>query len=164
MPYFVNSPSFGNHVEIDLTVDHSDGAINELIIIEHIPIGWDVSNVDPPNSNAFDPSVGELEWVFVGGDVISRTIKYEYSVPAGESIGSQKPFDGILSYNDPIFVEEQECIISNISQAIIGQTNPYDINNDGIIGNFELLDAIDCWADLNCDLAPCRMQRKFLPA
>ncbi len=30
--------------------------------------------------------------------------------------------------------------------------HPYDTNQDWIIGDFELLDAIDCWADPFCDL------------
>ena len=38
---------------------------------------------------------------------------------------------------------------------------PFDNNQDGVIGNFELLYAIDCWADLNCDLAPEECNRNF---
>ena len=162
LPKFVESPSDGNPVSIDIDIVDEERTPNGLIVKEYVPQGWEVSNVEPPIANEFDPEVGEMKWVFIGDDVVDRTIEYKVDVPAGEEEGTAKTFSGQLLYNDPVSGDPYECSISGDEEVNIGcDCNPYDANSDWVLGDFEILDAIDCWADIDCRLYPAQCEEDF---
>ena len=55
---------------------------------------------------------------------------------------------------DGLFLWNSNWTTNEIYKYEMKYGNPYDKSNDGTIDNFELLDAIDCWADMNCTIAP----------
>lgn len=115
-----------------------------------------------PPCNNFDPDTGEMKWVFTGDGVADKTITYKVSVPDGENEGTAKAFTGHLLYNDPITEYSHECTIGGDQAVMIGcDCNPHDTNSDWVIGDFELLDAIDCWAEVDCRLYPAGCEEDF---
>ena len=113
-------------------------------------------------ANEFDPEIGEMKWVFTGDHVADRTITYRVSVPEGENEGTSEAFFGQLLYNDPVSEDSHECTIGGDEEVTIGcDFNPHDTNTDWVIGDFEVLDAIDCWADVNCRLYPAQCEEDF---
>lgn len=84
------------------------------------------------------------------------------NVPEAETEGTSKEFTGQLLYNDPISEDSHECTIGGDQEVAIGcDCNPQDTNSDWVIGDFELLGAIDCWADVNCRLSPAQCEQDF---
>ncbi len=140
------APGSDIDASIEINVDESD-APNGLIVNEYIPSGWTLS-APPPGSN-YDPAAGEISWLFYGSDVMDGTINYTVHVPDTETIGAVREFSGELVYNDP----DGNPVIVQISgdmEVTIGYPfNSYDKDQDWIIGDFELLDAIDDWAKGN---------------
>ncbi len=114
-------------------------------------------------ANEFDPEMGgEMKWVFIGDDVVNRTIAYKVDVPAGEEEGTAKTFSGQILYNDPVSEASHECSISGDQELTIGcDYNPHDTNSDWVLGDFELLDAIDCRAEVDCRLSPAQCDDDF---
>lgn len=84
--------------EVILSVQVDSNAPNGLIVVENIPNGWDVVE-STPQYRDFDPSTGEIKWLFMGGDVGSKEIHYK--VVQGDSSTTGASFSGTYDYNDP---------------------------------------------------------------
>ncbi len=90
----------GETVKVILDLDVSpDKAPNGVIIKDVVPPRWRVESATP-NYNNWDPSTGEVRWVFTGRQVSDTgiDISYTVAVPQGES--GEKTFSGEILYND----------------------------------------------------------------
>lgn len=84
------------------------------------------------------------------------------NVPEDESEGTSKAFTCHLLYRDPISEYSHECSTGGDEEVAIScDCNPHDKNSDWVIGDFELLDAIDCWAEVDCRLCPAQCDEDF---
>lgn len=70
---------------------------NGLIVKEYVPAGWDVQESKPAYKN-YNPSTGEIKWLFIGTDVVSMEITYKI-VKRDALAGAS--FRGIFLYNNP---------------------------------------------------------------
>jgi hypothetical protein len=143
----------GSEIEVTLQIDLLEGKEpNGLVIKEVIPDGWEVmsSSHMPTNCVPGDPASpcnGELNWVLFGGGVKDTTITYTVSVPDSDPYGSIRSFGGEMIFNDlngdPVTTQ-----INGDMDTIVGcPYHPYDANQNWEIGPYELLDAIDDWAE-----------------
>jgi hypothetical protein len=85
-------------VILDLSV-LPDKAPNGVIVKDVVARGWTVESATPDYNN-WDPSTGEVRWVFTAGRVsdTGMDISYTVAVPQGES--GVKTFSGEILYND----------------------------------------------------------------
>ena len=129
-------------VDIDLEVDETSKP-SGVTVKEYVPAGWTATSATP-DFDSWEPSTGEIKWVFVGGQVsdTGMDITYEVAVP-GDATGA-KTFSGQLLYNHPITGEPAEESIGGDTQA--RPCHAADANGDCVIDDFELLDYIDLWA------------------
>lgn len=140
--------SAANPVSITIDILDETKAPSGLIVIEYVPVGWTVTNTNPPCNN-FNPSTGEIKWVFSGTDVLDKVITYQFSIPVTYQFTKpyQQSFNGHLLYLDPQTGTQFDCPINGIASSQITLFNPYDDDQNWEIGDFELLDAINDWAN-----------------
>lgn len=65
---FVSGSIDEGEIEVILSIYIASNPPNGLIVKEYIPEGWDLVDSMPVYRN-FDPSSGEMKWLFVGIDV-----------------------------------------------------------------------------------------------
>jgi len=129
---------------IDIDVDEAN-VPNGLIVKEYIPPDWTVNNCSPDYSS-FDPSTGEIRWLFYGSGVVDMSICCNVHVPATETIGTVRSFSGEILYNDPSGNPVTVQVGGNNEVDICNPPMGCDENQDWVIGDFELLDLIDFWS------------------
>ena len=131
-------------VTIDINVDEAN-APSGLIVNENLPSAWILNSASP----IYDTyNLGEIRWVFYGNNVMDRTISYNVSVPGTETDGAVRSFGGDLKYVDPYGNDVVVQINGDQDVTICPITcHPYDEDCNWCMGDFELLNAIDDWAN-----------------
>ncbi|MFH1098041.1 MAG: PEGA domain-containing protein [Candidatus Desantisbacteria bacterium] len=83
-------------VTLPVDIDESNRP-NGVIINDYVPSGWKIIS-STPAANSFNPSTGEIKWVFFGNQVSDMIINYKIQIPAGES--RMKGLSAQILYND----------------------------------------------------------------
>jgi hypothetical protein len=58
-----------------LSIHINDVSPSGLIVNEHVPAGWEILESTPPY-RSFNPSTGEIKWLFIGSGVTDMKINY----------------------------------------------------------------------------------------
>ncbi len=142
--------SSANQAKISINIVDENKLSSGIIIKEYLPSGWTLTAANPAFDN-YDPSTGEIKWVFTGdkiGDLITNGITYSYQVPLYQAaVIPGYAFFGVVMYIDPDDGIYFECPILGTDSVDLSLFNPYDFDKNWEIGDFELLEAVDEWAD-----------------
>lgn len=123
-------------------------APNGLIIKEYIPVGWDITT-STPASNSINASIGEIKWVITKPTGITNmTVYYTAKVPDTEAINGSRAFNGVFLYTFED-LDTSKDITGNAVVTVIPV--PGDKDGDNKVGDFELLDFIEDWAQGGAD-------------
>ncbi len=93
----VQSVAFDRAVVI-LSVYINNESPKGLIVNEHLPAGWEILESTPPY-RSFNPSTGEIKWLFIGSDVTNMKINYRLVKSSNSAAGFT--FNGNYFYNSP---------------------------------------------------------------
>ena len=112
--------------------------ITGIIISEHVPTGWNVTDT-APTASFYN---GEVKWILYGSSLISQNLSYEVEVPTDESVGEYS-FSGEMSY---VYSGDQ-------TDTILGDTT-LNVESSGadILMNRSIAEPVDDTVSVSLDL------------